>query len=308
MELSLLTDGFGPDSEYVFGLASQHQYTEVEIATCNWCSEPLVDMDELISSSVARERLQESLKQHNLTICALNCSGNQLAPGERGRLHAKNVLKTFQCAEKLGVQKIVMMSGLPGGGPKDEYINWVVASWPEETQEILNYQWEVTLAYWEKTVRQAKECGIQKIALENHAYQMTYNVETLLKLRNAVDPIIGMNVDPSHCFWMGGDPIMMLRSLGPAIHHIHAKDARIESCVAGTNGLLEAKPIDCCATRAWNYATVGYGHSLGWWKRFFSEAKIMGYDGVVSVEIEDKTMSGETALKKATEVLRQAVL
>lgn len=308
MNLSLLTDGFGSDSEYVFGLANKHRYTAVEIATCNWCGDPPIDMDELISSAVAREHLKESLKRHNLTICALNCSGNQLAPGERGRSHAENVLKTFRCAEKLGIQKIVMMSGLPGGGPKDEYSNWVVASWPEETQEILNYQWEVTLAYWEKTVRQAKECGIQKIALENHPYQMVYNVETLLKLRNAVDPLIGMNVDPSHCFWMGGDPIMMLRALGPAIHHIHAKDARIEPYVAGINGLLESKPIDYCATRAWNYATVGYGHGLGWWKRFFAEAQIMGYDGAVSVEIEDKTMSSEIALKKATEILRQAVI
>lgn len=34
----------------------------------------------------------------------------------------------------------------------------------------------------------------------------------------------------------------------------------------------------------------------------------MGYDGAVSVEIEDKTMSSEIALKKATEILRQAVI
>ena len=308
MELSLLTDGFGPDREYVFGLAEKYGYRAVEIAACNWCGEAPVDLDELLASSAAREDLQESLRRHGLTLCALNCSGNQLAPGERGRIQADNVLKTFRCAEKLGVRKIVMMSGLPGGGPKDEYSNWVVASWPEETQEMLRYQWEVTLSYWEKTVRQAKDCGIECIALENHAYQMVYNVETLLKLRNAIDPMIGMNVDPSHCFWMGDDPIMMLRSLGPAIHHIHAKDTRIEPCVAGANGLLESKTIDCCAARAWNYAAVGYGHGTGWWKRFFAEARIMGYDGPVSVEIEDKSMSGETALEKATEILKQVVI
>lgn len=308
MDLSFLTDGFGADREYVFGLAQKYGYRSVEIAACNWCGEPVIDLDELLSSTSARRDLKESLKTHDLSICALNCSGNQLAPGERGRLHAKNVLKTFRCAEKLGVRKIVMMSGLPGGGPKDEYCNWIVASWPEETQEMLAYQWDVALDYWRKTVEQAKEFGIEQIALENHGYQMAYNVETFLKLRNEVGPMVGMNVDPSHCFWMGGDPILMLRELGPAIYHIHAKDARVERYLSGVNGLLETKDISRSEARAWNYVTVGYGHDLAWWKEFFSVAKLMGYDGSIGVEIEDKSLDGETALKKATEVLKQAVL
>ena len=75
--------------------------------------------------------------------------------------------------------------------------------------------------------------------------QLVYNPETLLRLRTAIGPIIGMNLDPSHLFWMGGDPIEAARVLGAegALYHIHAKDARRERRAYGPNGMLDTKPI-----------------------------------------------------------------
>ena len=51
---------------------------------------------------------------------------------------------------------------------------------------------------------------------------------TLLKLRNAVDPMIGINLDPSHMMIFGADPIAAARALKGCIYHVHGKDARIE--------------------------------------------------------------------------------
>ena len=42
---------------------------------------------------------------------------------------------------------------------------------------------------------------------------MVYNPETLWTLRNAVDPIIGINLDPSHLIALGADPIASARAL-----------------------------------------------------------------------------------------------
>lgn len=72
--------------------------------------------------------------------------------------------------------------------------------------------------------------------------------------------MIGMNLDPSHLFWMGGDPIEAARVLGEhdAIYHIHGKDSRPERRYWQPNGMLDTKPIDaicpplvelCCRRR-----------------------------------------------------------
>ena len=76
---------------------------------------------------------------------------------------------------------------------------WITTSWPPETQDILDYQWnEVAIPAWKEIVKMAQDCGIEKIALENHGMQLVYNPETCLRLREAVGPMVGMNLDPSH--------------------------------------------------------------------------------------------------------------
>ena len=196
-------------------------------------------------------------------------------------------------AEYLGVKKVIMMSGLPAGCPGDQTPVWITTSWPPETPGILEYQWnEVAIPKWTLLADMARNRGIEQIALENHGMQLVYNPETLLRLRTAIGPIIGMNLDPSHLFWMGGDPIEAARVLGAegALYHIHAKDARRERRAYGPNGMLDTKPIDCFRDRSWNYVAVGAGHSLQWWIEFFSVVRMYGYNGDVALEMEDLTM------------------
>jgi sugar phosphate isomerase/epimerase len=307
VKLSLLTDGLGNNLEFVLDTAHKLGYEAIEVATGNWCASPVIDLDELLESKVSRERFLDALKSRNLEICALNCSGNQLAPGELGKKHEAVVEKTFRLAELISVDKIVMMSGLPGGGPDDKHSNWVVSSWPQETWEILEYQWSVAVKYWEKAVKRAENCGVKRIALENHGFQLVYNTETLLKLRNMVGTVVGMNVDPSHMFWMGGDPILMLRALGDAVYHIHAKDVLIEHNISGINGLLDTKIIKKNSERSWNYTALGFGHDICWWKEFFIVAKMIGYDGAVSLEMEDVSMDPLMVVTKSTQVLKMAL-
>ncbi len=82
--------------------------------------------------------------------------------------------------------------------------NWVVSSWPPETQAILRYQWEERLIpFWTEIVALARENGVEKIALELHGNQCVYNVPSLLKLREAVGPVVGANLDPCTCSGWG---------------------------------------------------------------------------------------------------------
>jgi sugar phosphate isomerase/epimerase len=282
----------------------------VEMTTGGWSPAPHIKIDKLLENDLARERFQLALKKRDIELCVLNCSGNPLDPGKLDEEHRAVTEKTMKLAKLLGVKKVVMMSGLPAASPEDKIPNWITytVSWPESLQAVLNYQWnEVAIPYWKKLVKTAEECGVEKIALENFSSQLVYNPETLFKLRNAVGPMIGLNLDPSHLMWMGADPIASARALGNAIYHVHGKDVRMERGMVDVNGLLETKAVTDVANRAWNYVAVGCGKDLQWWKEFFSAVKMMGYDGPVSLEMEDLTMSVEAGLKTSVNALKQAI-
>ena len=83
-------------------------------------------------------------------------------------LHKNKAVAVNELAQQLGVKKIVMMSGLPTGCAGDKTPVWITTSWPPETQDILDYQWnQVAIPAWKKLVKLAEDCGIERIALEN---------------------------------------------------------------------------------------------------------------------------------------------
>ena len=307
MKLAIKTCTLALPFEEMLDFCVEQGVSAVEIGTGNWSSAPHMDLDAMLDSETVRTRWLDALRRRGLELCALNCAGNPLAH----RQEMAVTLKTFRLAELLGVKKIVMMSGLPAGCPEDRTPCWITTSWPPEVLDVLDYQWnEVAIPVWRGLVKKASDCGVEQIALENHGMQLVYNPETLLRLRAEVGPMIGMNLDPSHLFWMGGDPIEAARILGEhhALYHIHAKDSRPERRLCGPNGLLDTKPIDDFRDRAWNYVAVGAGHGLQWWQEFFSVARMAGYDGPVSLEMEDMTLPMREGHLSSLRILREALV
>ena len=249
MRFCLNTDclGYMPFEEMLDTVAALG-YESIEIACGNWSKAPHIDLDAMLASEETRKNYMDAIAKRGLVLEVLNCSGNQLAPNEEGKQHQEVVEKTFKLAGLLGIKKIVMMSGCPGGSAEDHTPNWIVTSWPPITTRILNWQWEeVLIPYWKKTVELAKANGIDKIALENHGCQMVYNPETLIRLRDAVGPMVGMNLDPSHLMWMGGDPVTAVHKLGAdRIYHVHAKDVRMERNYIGPDGVLDQDHRPVC--------------------------------------------------------------
>ncbi len=169
----------------------------------------------------------------------------------------------------------------------------------------------MTIDYWKKAAEKAKTCGVEKIALENHPYNMVFNVSTIRRLRDAVGPIIGLNLDPSHMFFMGGDPLMVAKELTKdnCILHVHGKDSRINPELKGLEAIELHGYDDDAHLRAWNYVAVGYGHDHLWWKEFFGNLVAGGYCGPVSIEVEDPLMpNNEIAIRKSAEFLLDTML
>lgn len=282
----------------------------IEMTGGGWSPAPHFRADELLADrSLLASRLKE-IDARGLKIAALNCSGNPLDPGELGERHRGEIEKTIRLAGEIGVKRIVTMSGLPAAAPGDSVPNWLVytRSWPDEMPERDRYQWEdCAFPYWHGLVRLADEVGVERFALENFSAMLVWNPQTLFRLRDEVGPKVGMNLDPSHLFWMGACPIAVARALGDAIHHCHGKDTRIERGLADVNGLLELAEVTDVANRAWNYVAVGAGHDLQWWKEFFSVVRMQGYNDWVSLEMEDFTMSTEAGIQSSIDALKQTI-
>ena len=113
----------------------------LEIGTGNWCAAPHAKLQSLLESKEERRKFLDELERNELELAALNCNGNQLHPVD-GERQGKVVSDTVRVAEMLGVDKIVLMSGLPAGGPNDRRPNWVTCAWPLENGEILHCQSE----------------------------------------------------------------------------------------------------------------------------------------------------------------------
>ncbi|MFQ5973175.1 MAG: sugar phosphate isomerase/epimerase family protein, partial [Alphaproteobacteria bacterium] len=271
MKIGMITDSLGHLAlDELLPTAAEIGLEALEFACGNWSSAPHVDLEAMLESEGTRREFMAKVSDHGLEISALNCSGNQLAPGEYGRRHDEVVRKTFRLAREMGIHRIVMMSGLPGG-PGDANPNWITTAWPPEATRILEWQWnEVAIPYWRELAAFGRDQGVERISIEIHGTQLVYNTETMLKLREAVDETVGANFDPSHMMWMGGEPLTAVRRLGDAIFYVHAKDTRIDRQNADPNTLLETKTTERVAERSWNYVTLGYGHDESWWRDFVS--------------------------------------
>src|SRR3984957_1193994 len=261
MPIGLVTDGL---ADLPFGqllsTAAELGIEMVEFGCGNWSSAPHLELDELLASSRARDAFLGSVAAHGLTISALNCSGNPLHPGPSGAAHRAVTSKTIALAGMLGVRRVVMMSGCPGG-PGDANANWVTTPWPPEAARVLESQWsEQVIPYWKGLAAEARGAGVERLCLELHGQQNVFNVRTLFRLREAVGPIVGANLDPSHLFWMGADPLAAVAALGDAIYHVHAKDTRIDPAIASVQSLIDVTPTERTDARAWSYVTLGDGH------------------------------------------------
>ena len=276
----------------------------VEVNTCGWSTGPHFDMAAMKSDVGTRRAFAKEFEARGLQIVALNANGNPTHPTEPQQ--GEGLRDTIRIAGEMGLKTVCTMSGLPAGRPGDEMPNWVVSSWPPETRAILDFQWnEVLIPFWTEIAALAKDCGVERIALELHGNQCVYNVPTLLRLRDAIGPVIGANLDPSHLFWMGADPLMAADALTGAIYHVHAKDTMLNTPVQATTGLLENGGLTDIPARAWSYITLGFGHDETWWRQFCYRLRVGGYDGWLSIEHEDMILNSLEGLERSVDLLRR---
>ena len=310
MKLSVLANLYGSKPlDEALEIISSLGVHSVEIGAGGYPGKDHCDPAKLLADEKKFEEFKNTFKKYDVEICALATHGNPLHPDKKlAKAYDDDMRNTILLAEKLGIDTIVGFSGCPGSDSDAKLPSWVTCAWPDEFLQTKKYQWDLLIPYWKEMAEFAKSHGVTKIALEMHQGFCVYNPETLLTLREAVGDVIGANLDPSHLFWQGIDPIAAIRALKGAIYHVHAKDTKIDPINAAVNGTLDSKHYSDEVHRSWIFRTVGYGHGEDFWRAFVSNLRLYGYDKVLSIEHEDSLMTTDEGLKKAVEFLDKIII
>ncbi len=281
----------------------------VEIGTGGYPGNGHCPVDELLGKETKRKEYMNAVTSRGLVISAFSCHYEPLSPNPALARESDEIFrKTVKLASLMSVPVVNVASGLPAGAPGDTCPNWVTCPWPPHNLRMLDYQWNtVAIPYWKGAGKFAQENGI-KIAVEMHPGFLVYNVETMLRLREAVGPMLGCNLDPSHLFWNGVDLPAAIRKLGDAIFHVHGKDCFVDPLNVSVNGCNDNKPYDQIPRRAWTFRSIGYGHDQKTWKDIMSALRMVGYDYVISIEHEDAMMSIGEGLSKGVAMLKNVLM
>jgi sugar phosphate isomerase/epimerase len=118
------------------------------------------------------------------------------------------------------------------------------------------------------------------------------------------DAHFGLNYDPSHMIWQQMDEVRPIREFGSRLHHVHAKDVRLDRERLNDVGVL-AVPNAYHTPKLPNLGDVRWGP-------FFAALTDAGYNGPVCIEVEDRAYEGsledrKRSLRQSAAFLRQFI-
>ncbi len=310
MKLGLITTGIvGHPFAEGLDLAQRLGFSAIELGCGGFHSKRYADPHALLADADTFARWREAFDQRSLQVSALAVHGAPLSPDpEQSAAYTRELHEACFLAERLGVTRLTLLAGLPEGAPGDRTPTWVVTPFPPWNGEALEWQWEArVIPYWREQAKIADDHGC-RLCFEMSPADVVSNPASLLRLRDAVGPVVCCNFDPSHLFWQQIDPLEAIRALGGVIAHVHAKDTRVQDHEVRLNGVLDPKPHAEAASRSWLFRTVGYGHDESFWRDFVSTLRMAGYDDVISVEHEDDLIDPDEGLAKAAALLRNVLI
>jgi sugar phosphate isomerase/epimerase len=232
-------------------------------------------------------RVLELVARTGVAISGLGYYPNPLDPNPQHRqVVVEHLMKVISAAPRVNVRVVNTFIGRDPG--KSIEANWPVF------QEV-----------WPAIVKHAEAEGVN-LGIEN--CPMLFSGDEWPGGKNlAINPLVwqalfealptphlGLNFDPSHLVWQHIDYVRCIREFGTRIHHVHAKDTRIDPDALYAHGILGL---------GWHTPKIpGLGDVN--WGAFFSALTDAGYHGPVCIEVEDRAF--ERSLEDRKRSLRQS--
>lgn len=229
------------------------------------------------------EKVKDLFAKHKMEISAMAYYDNNLHPDlEQRKIYLKHLKKVIDTAQLLGVKLV----GTFVGSRPDKTPNENIREIGKVFKDLLKY---------------ADDRGV-KIMIENCPMEnwmqfglpgnYAYSPELWDALFNELpNENFGLNLDPSHLYWLGIDYIKAAEDYAEKIFHAHAKDTEILIEGEYRYGLF-GRQIDPVPWKSgwWRYRMPGLGEIN--WQKFISVLQEHGYDYVLSIEHEDPVWEG----------------
>lgn len=300
--------------------------TGAEINAGGFLPSPHLPVDELLSGALSPQEYLKVFAETGVELTGLNVNGNPMDPDPvAGPAHAADLRRAIQVAGLLGIHRVVTMSGLPAAEAGGRTPAWNVNPWHSAYLDSLEYQWDtVAVPFWRDIEALAAEHGV-RVCIEMHPHNLVFNPATLKRLVERTGAThIGAELDPSHLFWQGIDPVAAIEDLGPLVFHAAAKDTRINTDRCRVNGVLDDRftrvtdnPLGLGGHytlnswpkgSSWDFVAVGRGHDEAFWGRFLDALRQIDPDMAVNIEHEDMELGQLEGLEVAARTLLAAAV
>ena len=314
MRIGLFTDGLKHLSRRdALAWAAGNDITDVEMSVGTWGARTHLDLRALLRDEAARDELRRDLDAAGIRFSAVNAAGNPLHPDPAARAEAQGALRgAIELAALLGIDRVVTMAGSPGGrtgGPIGVFGLWSISN---DDEPIWSWQMEAEVGpYWRAMSNWMSTAAPDvRVCLELHPGVSVWTLESYRALRAYCGDNIGVNMDPSHFWWQGADPIRVTEALGeigPVVGWCHGKDTTLYPERIALNGVMDHRfPVDA-SWAPWHFSAIGDGHDAATWSRLIRALQSVGHDSVVSIEHEDPSLTPEDCIRRSVATLKAAL-
>ena len=214
-----------------------------------WSPRPHLDLARLLAEPAERDRLQGELREHGQRLACVNAAGNPLAPGagraRRGAGRAARGDRAGRAARRRhgrDDERLSRAAAARATRPACSPSRGCAATTSRSGSGSSASTSCPTGASSRPGPRRAAP-GV-RICLELHPGLTIFGADSFARLRAEVGPNIGINLDPSHFWWQGVDPLAIVEQHGDAIGFAHGKDTLLHPERIRVHGLLDARYPD----------------------------------------------------------------
>jgi len=295
--------------EEVAKMVADKGYEALEIATYDGNGQ--CDAAEMLKDGKAKE-MRKMVESHGLFISALSNHADSLlimgpygddtdgiykgTKEEKIKFGTESLLNSARLANELEVSVVIGFTGIENFG---RFFQFPYAKGWKACEDSF-------VELFGPILDKFKEYGV-KFAVEPHPNNFMYDLHTCKRAIELVDnhPCLGVNLDPANIIYLGLFVETFIDEMGDRIFAVHAKDAELVAHNMGKGGVLmqgEWQRLD----RAFRFRIPGWGNDN--WKTVITELAMVGYNGVLSYEHEDVTMSRADGVDKVLDYLKPLLI